>query len=167
MTQHQQQIHELLNTNNIQYKSLHHEATPTSQDSARVRGEELSTGGKALVLRHRDDQADDESTVSVFAVFVLSASRKLDTKSIKREFKTKNVRFATAEELAALTGGLRPGSVPPFGRPVIDLDLFVDTSIVENSVIAFNCGSLTDSVVMSVQDYLGIAVPTKIFPFSK
>ena len=164
MTPHQQQIHELLNTNNIQYKSLHHEATPTSQDSARVRGEELSTGGKALVLRHRDD---DESTASSFAIFVLSASRKLDTKSIKRDFKSKNVRFATAEELAALTGGLRPGSVPPFGRPVINLDLFVDTSIVEKSVIAFNCGSLTDSVVMSVQDYLGIAMPTKIFPFSK
>ncbi|KAL3782243.1 hypothetical protein HJC23_000306 [Cyclotella cryptica] len=165
-TPHQQQIHELLNTNNIQYKSLHHEATPTSEDSARVRGEDLSTGGKALVLRHRDEESDDASNVS-FAIFVLSASRKLDTKSIKREFKSKNVRFATAEELATLTGGLRPGSVPPFGRPVINLDLFVDTSIVENSVIAFNCGSLTDSIVMSVEDYLRIAMPTKIFSFSK
>ncbi|KAL7485045.1 hypothetical protein ACHAW6_010638 [Cyclotella cf. meneghiniana] len=164
MTPHQQQIHELLKTNNIQFKALHHEATPTSQDSARVRGEELSIGGKALVLRHRDD---DEAALSSFAVFVLSASKKLDTKAIKREFKTKNVRFATAEELKALTGGLRPGSVPPFGRPVIDLELFVDTSIVENSLIAFNCGSLTDSLIISVQDYLGIAAPTKIFPFSK
>ena len=111
----------------------------------------------------------EESEVSSasFALFVLSAARKLNNKAIKKEFKSKNVRFATAEELAALTGGLKPGSVPPFGRPIIDLDLYVDCSIEENSVIAFNCGSLTDSVVMSVDNYLKIAAPTKIFSFSK
>jgi prolyl-tRNA editing enzyme YbaK/EbsC (Cys-tRNA(Pro) deacylase) len=161
-TTHLQLIHNLLSSNNIQFKSLHHEVTPTSEDSARVRGEDLSTGGKALVLKH-----SEESNNNAYALFVLSASRKLNTKSIKRELQSKNVRFATAQELAELTGGLVPGAVPPFGRPVIDLDLFVDTSIAENSVIAFNCGSLTDSVVMAVQDYLKIAAPTKIFLFSK
>jgi Ala-tRNA(Pro) deacylase len=161
-TTHLQLIHNLLSSNNIQFKSLHHEVTPTSEDSARVRGEDLSTGGKALVLKHSED-----SNNNAYALFVLSASRKLNTKSIKRELRSKNVRFATAQELTELTGGLVPGAVPPFGRPVIDLDLFVDTSIEENSVIAFNCGSLTDSVVMAVQDYLKIAAPTKIFLFSK
>lgn len=162
MTVHLQQIHQLLTSNNIEFKSLHHEVTPTSEDSARVRGEALSTGGKALVLKHGDQESNDS-----YALFVLSASRKLNTKAIKKELKSKNVRFATSDELATLTGGLVPGAVPPFGRPVVDLDLYVDTSIKENSVIAFNCGSLTDSVIMSVGDYLKVAAPTKILSFSK
>lgn len=161
-TNHLQQIHELLTFNNIEFKSLHHEVTPTSEDSARVRGEDLSTGGKALVLKHGDDESNNS-----YALFVLSASRKLNTKTIKKELKSKNVRFAKANELADLTGGLVPGAVPPFGRPIINLDLYVDTSIEENSVIAFNCGSLTESVIMSVEDYLKVATPTKIMSFSK
>lgn len=122
-------------------------------------------GGKALVLQCRDTAAGDDA--DKFALFILSASRKLHTKAIKKEFKTKNVRFATKEELAELTDGLVPGSVPPFGNPILNLDLFVDTSIVSNDIIAYNCGSLTDSIIMSVQDYVKVAKPTKVLSFSK
>ena len=45
-----QQILDLLNQNNIEFRHLHHEETPTSEDSARVRGVDISTGGKALLL---------------------------------------------------------------------------------------------------------------------
>ncbi|KAL9182661.1 hypothetical protein ACHAXT_013313 [Thalassiosira profunda] len=162
-TDHMQRIHALLRDANVPFKALQHEVTPTSEDSARARGEDLSTGGKALVLRLREAAEGD----SGFALFVLSAARKLHTKSIKRECNAKNIRFATREELAELTGGLVPGSVPPFGRPIIDMDLFVDASIAENEKIAFNCGSLTESVVMSSGDYLGVAAPAKVFSFSK
>lgn len=175
MTRHHQRILNLLDENAISYKSLHHEETRTSEESARVRGVDLATGGKALVLKVRPAAAaaaaaddSDNNNNNAFALFIVSAARQLDTKAIKKEFKTKNVQFATSAELAALTDGLVPGSVPPFGRPILDLDLFVDTSIAqENEIIAFNCGSLTDSVIMAVEDYLKIAVPTKIFTFSK
>ncbi len=116
------------------------------------------------MLKFREESEDGDNG---FAIFVLSASRQLHTKAIKKEFKTKNVRFATADELAELTDGLKPGSVPPFGRPVISLDLYVDTSIEDNEKIAFNCGSLTDSIIMNVMDYLKVSTPTKIFSFSK
>ena len=162
MTQHRQRILQLLQEHQIQFTSLHHEETRTSEESARVRGVDLSTGGKALVLKMRDDSA-----ANAFGLFILSAACELDTKAIKKEFQTKNVRFATAAELAKLTEGLVPGSVPPFGRPILDLDLYIDTSVTENEQIAFNCGSLTDSIIMSVGDYLKIAVPTKVFLFAK
>lgn len=162
-TNHKQQILDLLNCKGIEYNALQHAETPTSEDSARLRGESLSIGGKALVLKFREAQESETE----FAIFVLSASRKLHTKSIKNEFGSKNVRFATKEELALLTNGLVPGSVPPLGRPIVDLDLFVDTSITENETIGFNCGSLTDSIIMSRADYLEIAAPTKVFSFSR
>ncbi len=131
-TNHKQLIFDPLNNNDVEYKVLQHAETPMLDDSACVRGKDLSTGGKALVLKFRKAQESD----TWFAIFVVSASRKLHTKTIKNEFKSKNVWFATKEELAELTSGLVPGSVPPFGRPIVDLDLFVDTSIAENEMIA-------------------------------
>ena len=162
-TNHKQLIIDLLDKNHIEYRALQHDETPTSEDSARARGEDLSIGGKALVIKYKESQEED----SGFGIFILSASRKLNNKSIKKELNGKNIRFATKEELATLTDGCVPGSVPPFGRPIINLDLFVDTSILENEKIAFNCGSLTHSIVMCRADYMKVSNPTKVFSFSK
>ncbi len=52
-TNHKQLILDLLNNIGVKYNVLHHAETPTSEDSARVRCEDLSTGGKALVLKFR------------------------------------------------------------------------------------------------------------------
>lgn len=150
-----QQIHQWLEQEKVSYRSLHHEATPTSEDSARVRGESLETGGKALLLKIDQD----------FALFVMSAARKLDSKQIKRHFGAKKLRFANSAELQTHTG-LVPGSVPPFGRPIFDLDLYVDQSILANEKIAFNAGSLTDSVIMPVNTYLKLARP-EILEFTR
>ena len=168
-------ILEFLDGHNVEYKTVHHEETFTSEESSRVRGVPLSTGGKALLLKVSGDNNNNNN--NKFSLFVMSASRKLHSKAIKKELKgTKNIRFATREELADITGGLVPGCVPPFGKPILKynngddeyLELYVDTSIAkENEIIAFNAGSLTDSVIMSVPDYLRISAPTKIFTFSK
>jgi len=61
--------------------------------------------------------------------------------------------------------GLPPGAVPPFGQPILPFELYVDESIRENAVIAFNAGELTTSLILSVEDYLRLAQPT-IFRFS-
>ncbi|MBT6069070.1 hypothetical protein HOG48_04915 [Candidatus Peregrinibacteria bacterium] len=101
----------------------------------------------------------------MFGLFIFSAARKLDSGAVRRHFGVKKVRFADRDELMELTG-LVPGSVPPFGKPLINLDLYVDNSIVKNDQIAFNAGSLTDSIIMSVEDYLKVA-NAEIFEFSK
>ena len=161
-----------LEEHKVEYRTVHHEQTFTSEEAASARGVPLSSGGKSLLLKIDDGQ------YSYFSLFVMSASRKLNSKAIKKEFKTKgksfkSIRFATTEELAQVTGGLVPGCVPPFGKPIFQygdayLDLYVDTSIgSKNLTIAFNAGSLTDSVIMSVQDYIRIAAPTGVFTFSK
>jgi prolyl-tRNA editing enzyme YbaK/EbsC (Cys-tRNA(Pro) deacylase) len=100
-----------------------------------------------------------------FVLLVISASRRIDTKKIKRYFNARNTRFASVDELKDLTG-LVPGSVPPFGNPILPFKLYVDNSVIANDKIAFNAGSLTDSVIMSVNDYKKIADPV-IFDFSK
>ncbi|MCA9371552.1 hypothetical protein KC726_01505 [Candidatus Woesebacteria bacterium] len=138
----------------MKFREVHREVTKTSEESAKARGEDISIGGKALILKVGD----------TFRIFVLSAAKKLDSNAIKARFNTKKTRFASREELLELTG-LEPGSVPPFGNPIIDLELYVDNSIVSNEKIAFNAGSLTDSIVMDTKDYLELSKPT-IFNFS-
>jgi prolyl-tRNA editing enzyme YbaK/EbsC (Cys-tRNA(Pro) deacylase) len=148
-------IRDLLSAAGVAHREVTHEPTLTSADSARARGETLEVGGKALVLK-----VDD-----TFRLFVLSAARKLDSAAVKRHFKAKKLRFATGDELREMTG-LPQGAVPPFGRPILPYDLFVDDSVLENESIAFNAGSLTTSIIMAVDDYTRVAQPA-VFTFSK
>lgn len=147
-------IRELLTAAGISFREVHHAPTRTSEESARARGESVRIGGKAIVAKVGE----------TFGLYVLSAARKLDSAAIRRRVDERRFRFATPDELMALTG-LVPGSVPPFGRPILPLDLHVDESIVANDRIAFNAGSLTDSIIMNVDDYLRITRPV-IFSFS-
>ena len=71
------------------------------------------------------------------------------------------MRFATSEELLELTG-LVPGSVPPFGRPLLDLELLADVSVLRHPRIAFNAGALTESIIMSTADWMAVAKPHEL-----
>ncbi|MFN4174160.1 MAG: YbaK/EbsC family protein, partial [Parachlamydiaceae bacterium] len=129
--------------------------TYTSEESAEARGESLDIGAKAMLMKV------DET----YRLFVLSASKKIDSKKVKNLFHSKSIRFANPEELQALTS-LVPGSVPPFGNPILPFPLYVDESIQTLSQVAFNAGSLTDSIIMKQEDYLKICGGT-LSSFSK
>ena len=144
-------ILERLDEAGVAHRHLRHEPTPTSEDSARVRGEPIEIGGKALVFKAGDR----------FLVLVVSAARRIDSKRLRKSVGARSIRFASREELMDLTG-LVPGSVPPFGRPILDLDLVVDESVLANERIAFNAGALTESVIMSTADWLEIAAPDQV-----
>jgi prolyl-tRNA editing enzyme YbaK/EbsC (Cys-tRNA(Pro) deacylase) len=136
----------------VSFRQLHHEPTPTSADAARVRGEPIGSGAKALLLK-----ADDQ-----FRLFVLPGDRRLDSASVKKQLGAGRLRFASKEELLALTG-LVPGSVPPFGQPILPYDLTADVTIGQNyPTVAFNAGSLTDSIIMSAADWERVAKPVRM-----
>ena len=139
-------IRHLLITADVPFVQKHHEPTLTSEASAQARGEPLKIGAKALVVK-----CDDQ-----FRLFVLPADRKLDSSAVKRLLGVRKLRFADAAELLSLTG-LVPGSVPPFGPPVLSLELTADLALLENDRVAFNAGSLTTSIVMSSADYRRVA----------
>jgi prolyl-tRNA editing enzyme YbaK/EbsC (Cys-tRNA(Pro) deacylase) len=149
-------ITKLLTDAGVPFVRKDHAPTRTSEESAAVRGEDLGVGAKALVLR-----ADGR-----YGLFVLPADQKLDGAAVKRELRTKQLRFATPDELMALTG-LVPGSVPPFGEPVLPLPLYADSSVgTRHTRLAFNAGSLTVSIVMAAVHWEAVARPQR-FRFSK
>jgi Ala-tRNA(Pro) deacylase len=143
-----------LTAEGVSFREVHHGPTRTSEESALARGEELRVGGKALLLK----------VDTTFRLFVMSAAKKLDSGAIKQKFGSRKLRFATPEELMELTG-LVPGSVPPFGSPILPFPVYVDPSVLANDRVAFNAGSLTDSIVMPIADYERLASP-EVFTFA-
>lgn len=145
-------IRHWLNSERITFREVEHPPTTTSEESAAARGEPLHVGAKALLIK-----ADER-----FVVFVLPADRKLDSASLRRELSVKKIRFATREELLELTG-LVPGSVPPFGPPILPFELWADAEVGErDDRVAFNAGSLTNSIIMTATDWRRVAQPRSI-----
>ena len=149
-------IRKWLSENNVSFREAHHAPTRTSEESAVARGEPLEIGGKALLVKLGAE----------FALFVIPADRRMNSAGVRGELRVRKLRFANTVELQDLTS-LVPGSVPPFGRPILPFDLYVDAGIRENDKIAFNAGSLTDSVIMSTDDYFRLAQPVKVFSFTQ
>jgi Ala-tRNA(Pro) deacylase len=136
----------------VAHRVVTHEVTPTSADSARARGVPLGCGAKALVVK-----ADD-----AFRLLVIPADRKLDSKLAKKSLGVKDLRFATAEELAAIVG-LPPGAIPPFGEPLLRLPLAADLDVGHRFPdVAFNAASLTASVIMAGADWERLAKPRRV-----
>ena len=109
-------------------------------DSARARGEALSIGAKALVIK-TDDQ---------FRLFVLPADRKARLPGDQTaSWVSKKCGLPAAEELLDLTG-LMPGSVPPFGPPVLPLELWADPALCDQTENRLQC-RLADDLDRDVQ----------------
>lgn len=139
----------------IAFDHLIHEPTPTSQDSARVRGISMEEGVKALILRGKTSKKNYQ--------FNIPSHLKLDMKAAsevvgeKCEFEDPTViqeRF-----------GLIIGGVPPFGN-LLNLDNYFDEQIVQREKAAFNCGLTTESILMQSKDLVTIAEP-KFGSFAK
>ncbi|MEK6963468.1 MAG: YbaK/EbsC family protein [Nanoarchaeota archaeon] len=143
-------IRSLFQQNNVPFKEFHHAPVRTSEEAAKIRGVDVKTGAKAMVLK-----VDEE-----FIMCVLSAAKRLDSNKIRNLLGAKKVRFANPEELLEKTG-CEPGSVPPFGN-LLSLPLYIDKSLLENEEINFNVGLVTDSMAISTKDYIKLVSEAKV-----
>lgn len=139
-------IRKYLDEHQVAYEVRRHEPTLTSEAAAEARGEELRTGAKALLMKCGDE----------FRLLVLPADCRLDSKAVRRMTNVRKARFATKEELLEFTG-LVPGSVPPFGKPVLPFPLHIDERLTDNERVAFNAGMLTRSIVLPATEYFRVA----------
>jgi Ala-tRNA(Pro) deacylase len=137
----------LLVRNGVAYTTFEHPPVFTSEEAARVRGTTLESGAKALIC----------SVDGAFAMFVLPGNRRLDSKGVRRALGAKSLRFATREEVEALTS-LAPGAIPPFGQ-LFGLPTRCDTALAAQPSINFNAGDHARSVGISFADYLAVEKP--------
>ena len=136
-----QKITAFLDQHQISYEIKHHPPATTSEEAALARGESIKIGAKALLIK------DDTH----FVLLVLPADKKLDTKKVKKLLQSRNLRFASPEELLELAGCVK-GAVPPFG-PLFNTDMLVDVHLFDEEFMAFNAGELDTSIKMKTEDY--------------
>lgn len=147
------QIVDILRKNHLWFETFEHEAVRTSEDAAKVRhGYTLEQGAKALIVRLKTNGQSE------FIMFVMPAHLRLDTKKAKQYLMTKDLRFATEEEVGKVTNGVLVGGVPPFGN-IFQIKTVVDPKLFLNEKIVFNAGDRRYSVAMLSQDYKNIVNP--------
>jgi nondiscriminating aspartyl-tRNA synthetase len=149
------EIVRLLKEHDMSFEHKIHEPTPTSEDSARVRGTALEEGVKALILRGKQSKKNYQ--------FNLPAHLKVDMKRVA-ELVQEKCEF---EDPAVIQErfGLVIGGVPPFGS-LLNLETFYDDQISLNPRVAFNCGMQTESIVMNTADLITLVEP-KVARFSQ
>jgi prolyl-tRNA editing enzyme YbaK/EbsC (Cys-tRNA(Pro) deacylase) len=140
-----QRVKELLISQQIPFKCLEHDAIQNCTHAAELRGTPLAMGGKSLIFKSSRG----------FSMFVLSAARQINSNRVRKILQQQKVRFANDAELFQLTSTVR-GAVPPFGGRLFECELFIDETILANKELVFSCGSLTESLIMQVSDYLSV-----------
>jgi len=145
----------LLGRRGIPYEVLEHAPVYTSEHAAKIRGVELKTGVKALVLK---------SGGGSFIVGLVAADRKIDLKKLALIAGSKKLQLASAQEVLKLTG-CEVGSVHPFGN-LFGLATYMDKSVLENDMVNFNAGLHTVSIEMRAKDLIKAIKPV-VVDFSK
>lgn len=134
----------LLHEHRAEFRLTHHERVTTSAEAASVRGVELGSGAKAMLVKGK----------AGFVLAVLAGDRKVDWKQLAPLVGGKGARFANDDELSELTG-LTKGAVPPFGS-LFGLRTIYDRSLLDVDTVNFNAGTHTDSVSMRREDLIEI-----------
>lgn len=143
-----------------------HEPCRTSEDAVRVRQAHgwpdttLRSGAKAMLLVSKDQGA---------ALLVMPADGRLSWKKSRAALpgtKKSSWQLATEEDVASITGGCVPGSVPPFAS-VFPCDgsgkavpTFIDRGLEELEFINFNCGLRTRSIRLATREFVRVEAPT-------
>ena len=138
-------LERFLREQGARFRIMEHAPVFTSEEAARVRGTPIESGAKALVFLAGDRPVH----------VALPGARRVDNARLRAVLGARTLRFATHEELLALTGCV-PGAVPPFGN-LFGLPALVDEALAERSEIAFSAGSNTVSIIMRGDDFLRLS----------
>lgn len=144
-----QRLIELLESHKVVFESFEHEPVRTSEEAAKIRpGYTLKQGTKALIVK-----LYLRGGVEKYVMLVVPGDARFDSKKVKKLFDAKDLRFATEEEVAQVTGGVQVGGVPPFGS-LFGLETTMDPHVKENERVIFNAGDRKVSVAIKVSDFI-------------
>lgn len=141
-------VKKLLDQKRIAYTVTEHAPVYTSEEAAKVRGVQLKTGVKALVLKTDNDR---------LIVGLIAADRRMDLKKLAKAVGARKLQLASATEVLRATG-CAVGSVHPFGN-LFGLPTYLDNSVLENDMVNFNAGMHTISIEMKARDLVKAVNP--------
>lgn len=143
-----QKVKAFLDENGVRYETIFHTLAYTAQttaESAHIPGKEMA---KAVVVK-----VDGR-----MALAVLPASRHVSFHELREITGSNDVHLAGELELRSIFPGCELGAMPPFGN-LYGLDVWVDPTLAEDEMIAFNAGSHTELIRMRYADFARLVSP--------
>jgi len=116
-------------------------------EAEHIPGEQMAK----VVMLHSDDG---------LVMAVLPGNRRIDLEKAKTAMGGKAVRLADEAEFSARFPDCELGAEPPFG-PLYELPMLVDLSM-QSEEITFNAGNHTETLTMSLSDYLELTKPQRV-----
>ena len=140
-------IKEILKTLNIKFKEITHDESKSCDDSKKFR--------KKAWLEWIWSKNILFSCKKKFYLVTTIWDKSIKAKKFKKEFGSKDIRFAYENELLQIIG-INKWSIPPFGYEDNKLPLYVDKEILEYDYFIFNPGIPTKSIQISSLDLIKI-----------
>jgi Ala-tRNA(Pro) deacylase len=142
-----QAIKDLLRRQGIPCDEIEHAPVGSCEESLVFRGQAGWNGAssKCILLKAKGK----------YYLLVTTAEKEIKARLFKREFGTKDIRFASRDELMEVTG-CDPGSVPPFGHRDPSLPFYADENILRSEHFMFNPAIPTKSFRIRTGDLLRI-----------
>lgn len=149
-------LEKLLKQNKIKYELLAHRKVFTAFDSAETQDIKLSEVAKAVLLKGKKS----------FYLAVLPSGNNCDFKALAKLIGDK-ISIAKEADIAKQLK-TKIGLIPPFGSLFSakggsasggKIPLFVDKKLLKNKKINLPAGSYTESVLLSVKDYVKLENP--------
>ena len=155
-----QAIIDLLQRMGIAYDEIEHAPVGSCEESLAFRGQAGWSGAssKCILLKAKGK----------YYLLVTTAEKEVKARPFKKEFGTKDIRFANRDELMEVTG-CDPGSVPPFGHRDPLLPFYVDEKIMQAEHFMFNPAIPTKSFRVGTGDLRRIyaAIPNPVSTFGE
>ncbi len=139
-------LEKLLKQNKIKFELVEHRKVFTAFDSAETQDVKLTEVAKAVLLKGKKN----------LYLAVLPAGNNCDFKALSKLAEDK-LSMASEKDI---TNKLKTkiGLIPPFGS-LFKIPVFLDKKLLKNKKINLPAGSYTESVVLSVKDYLKLENP--------
>lgn len=155
-----QNILSTLQKNDISFTEISHEPSTSCEHSKEMRAKQWLEGiwSKNIVFHAKWK----------FYLVTTLWDKDIKARNFKHEFGTKDIRFASQEEITREIWATI-GSIPPFGFENSEIPIFVDTEIFEHDFFCFNPGTPEKSIQISTQNllwiYKNMQNSVKIFDF--
>lgn len=153
-------IKKILEKNAISYQEIAHEESQScdhSKEMRRAAGIEW-VGSKNIVFHAKGK----------FYLVTTLGDKDIKARNFKSEFWTKDIRFASQEEITNEIGATI-GSIPPFGFLSDTIPIYVDKEIFEHDFFIFNPGVGTKSIQVKTSNlkkiYTNFKNTIKVFEF--
>ena len=140
-------LQEYLDANQIKYQVLTHSEAYTAQEIAALQHVPGKQMAKVVMVKKEGKPL----------MAVLPASHRIHFARLQ-EVLGGRVELETEQEFRDLFPGCETGAEPPFGN-LFNIEVWVDTSLIEDEEIVFNAGTHRQTVRMRYEDFARLVKP--------